>query len=151
MQSITTLCRFQCSMAKVCAVPRSVLIFRFFLIFCFFSVELFVCYSDRTATSSEGFFLVFHNTDSSYTQLFNETSICRVSQKSKLIFSKYVNETEKIEGMWTNMNSYRENEALSGIFPRTILRHNCFMFKCSDWKQSMTLLLGRHELAYMTS
>ena len=40
-----------------------------------------------------------------------------VTQKSKLlIVSEYVNKTEKIGGTWTNINSYRENEALSDIF-----------------------------------
>jgi len=35
--------------------------------------------------------------------------IYRVGQKSKLlILSEYVNKTEKIGGMWTNKNSYRE-------------------------------------------
>ena len=53
-----------------------------------------------------------------------------VDQKSKLlILSEYVNKTEKIGGMWTNKNSYRENEVLSDIFTWNILRHNCFMFK----------------------
>jgi len=50
-------------------------------------------------------------------QLFCQCNIRRVGQKSKLlILSKYVNKTEKIGGMWTNKNSYRENEALSNIF-----------------------------------
>jgi len=44
-------------------------------------------------------------------------SLYRVGQKSKLlILSEYVNKTEKIGGMRTNKNSYRENEVLSGIF-----------------------------------
>jgi len=56
--------------------------------------------------------------------------IHRVGQKSKLlILSEYVNKTEKIGGMWTNKNSYRENEALSDIFMVSILCHSCFMFK----------------------
>jgi len=39
-----------------------------------------------------------------------------VGQKSKLlILSEYVNKSEEIGGMWTNKNSYRENEALSDI------------------------------------
>ena len=61
-------------------------------------------------------------------------SIYRVGQKSKLlILSEYVNNTETVGGMWTNTNSYRENEALSqsDIFKWTISRHNCFMFKYS--------------------
>ena len=38
-------------------------------------------------------------------------SICRLGQKSKLlILSECVNNTEKIGGMWTNKNSYREKE-----------------------------------------
>jgi len=53
-------------------------------------------------------------------------------QKSKLlILSEYVNKTEKIGGMWTNKNSYRENEVLSDIFTWNILRHSCFVFKYS--------------------
>jgi len=59
-------------------------------------------------------------------------TVYRVGQKSKLlILSEYVNKTEKIWGMWTNMNSYRENEVLSDICTWNILRHNCFMFKYS--------------------
>jgi len=38
-------------------------------------------------------------------------------KKSKLLLlSKYVYKTEKIGGMWTKKNSYRENEVLSDIF-----------------------------------
>jgi len=48
-----------------------------------------------------------------------------------LILSEYGNKTEKIGGMWTNTNSYRESEALSDIFTWNILCHNCFMFKYS--------------------
>jgi len=56
----------------------------------------------------------------------------RVGQKRKLLdLSEYVNKTEKIEGMWTNTNSYRKNEVLSDIFTWNILHHNCFMFKYS--------------------
>ena len=52
--------------------------------------------------------------------------VIMVGQKSKLlILSEYVNKTEKIWGMWTNKNSYRENEVLSDIFAWIILRHNC--------------------------
>jgi len=55
-----------------------------------------------------------------------------VGQKIKLlILSEYVNKTEKIGGMWTKKNTYRENEVLSDIFTSNILRHNCFMFKYS--------------------
>jgi len=44
-------------------------------------------------------------------------AIYRVGQKSKLlILSECVNKTKKIGGMWTNKNSYRENEVLSDIF-----------------------------------
>jgi len=42
------------------------------------------------------------------------------SKSKLLILSEYVNKTEKIEGMWTNTNSYRKNEALSDIFMRNI-------------------------------
>ena len=56
----------------------------------------------------------------------------RVAQKSMLlILSECVNKTEKIGGMWTNTNSYRENEALSDIVTCNVLLHNCFMIKCS--------------------
>jgi len=71
----------------------------------------------------------------------------RVGQKSKLkllILSEYVNKTEKIGGMWTTKNSYRENEVglLSDTFTWNILRHNCYMFKYSmTKKQPMKLLL----------
>ena len=33
-----------------------------------------------------------------------------------MILSEYVNKTEKVQGMWTDTNSNRENEALSDIF-----------------------------------
>jgi len=50
----------------------------------------------------------------------------RVGQKSKmLILSEYVNKTEKIGGMWTNKNSYREND----VWYFHVKRHNCVMFK----------------------
>ena len=55
--------------------------------------------------------------------------IYRVGQKSKLlILSEYASKTEKI-GMWTNKNSYRENEVLSDIFRWNFLLHNCFMIQ----------------------
>ena len=55
-----------------------------------------------------------------------------MGQKSKLlIFSEYVNKTEKIVGMWTDTNSHRENEALSDIFKWNILRYTYFMLKYS--------------------
>ena len=60
-----------------------------------------------------------------------------VGQKSKLlILSEHVNKTGKTGGMWTNTNIYRENGALSDIFARNILRHNCFMFKYSMTESS---------------
>ena len=60
----------------------------------------------------------------------------RVDQKSKLlILSEYVNKTEKIGGMWTNTNSYRENEAPYDIFAQNILRLY-FMFKYSMTESS---------------
>jgi len=50
--------------------------------------------------------------------------------------------------MWTNKNSYRENEVLSDIFTWNILRHNCFKLKYSMTESNqMKLLLGKHELA----
>jgi len=49
--------------------------------------------------------------------LASTLSVYRVGQKSKLlILSQYVDKTEKIGGMWTRKNSYRENEVLSDIF-----------------------------------
>ena len=49
----------------------------------------------------------------------------RVGQKSKLLnLSEYVDKTEKIWGMRTNTNIYRETEALSDVFKWNILRHN---------------------------
>ena len=59
-------------------------------------------------------------------------SLYRVGPKSKLlILSDCVDKTEKIGGMWTKKNNYRENEALFDNFTRKILRHNCCMFKYS--------------------
>jgi len=49
-----------------------------------------------------------------------------VAQKSKLL-SAYVNKTEKVGGLWTKKNSYRENEVLSDIFTWNILCHSCFV------------------------
>ena len=50
----------------------------------------------------------------------------RVGQKCKLlILSECVNKTDKIGGMWTNKNSYRENEVSSDIFTWNILCPNC--------------------------
>jgi len=58
----------------------------------------------------------------------------RVGQeKSKPL--EYVNKTEKIGGTWTNMNSYRENEATSDIFMWNILYRN-FLFKYSMTESS---------------
>ena len=56
-----------------------------------------------------------------------------VGRKSKLlILSEYVNKTEKVGGMWTSTNSYREmKHILCDIFTWNILRHSCFMFKYS--------------------
>ena len=36
---------------------------------------------------------------------------------------------------------------MSDIFSAIFSLHNCFVFKYSDWKQWMKLLLGKHELA----
>jgi len=44
----------------------------------------------------------------------------RVGQKSKLYISEFVSKTEKLGGMWTNANIYRENGALRDIFARNI-------------------------------
>jgi len=47
----------------------------------------------------------------------NITNVYRVGQKSTLlILSEYVNKTEKMGGILTTKNSYRENEVLSDIF-----------------------------------
>jgi len=63
--------------------------------------------------------------------------IIQDGSKSKLmILSEYVSKTQKIGGIWTNTNIYRENEALSDIFTWNILRHYCFMFKYSMTKSS---------------
>jgi len=75
-----------------------------------------------------------------------------VGQKSTLLLlSEYVNKTEKIGGMWTNTNGYRENEAVSDIFTWNILRHNCFIFKyymteSSQW--NYYLLLGKNIMKH---
>jgi len=63
--------------------------------------------------------------------------VYRVGQKSKLLILS-VNKTEKIGAMWTNINSYRENEVglSSDILTWNILRHNCFMFKYSMTESS---------------
>ena len=64
--------------------------------------------------------------------------IYRVGHKSKrLILNECVNKTEKIGGMWTNTNIYRENGALSDIFTWNILRRNCFMFKYILWLKAV--------------
>jgi len=39
-----------------------------------------------------------------------------VKKGKLLILREYVIKTEKIGGMWTNKNSYRDNEVLSDIF-----------------------------------
>jgi len=71
-------------------------------------------------------------------------STYKVGQKSKLlILSECVNKTEKVGGMWTNTNRYRENEALSDIFTWNILRHNCFMFKYSVWLKAHNEITAR--------
>jgi len=73
------------------------------------------------------------------------------SKNNLLILSEYVNKTEKIGGMWTNTNSYKENEVLSDtrlsreIFYVTIVI--CLLV--NDWKQSMKLLLCKHELPHI--
>jgi len=73
------------------------------------------------------------------------------SKNNLLILSEYVNKTEKIGGMWTNKNSYKENEVLSDtrlsreIFYVTIVI--CLLV--NDWKQSMKLLLCKHELPHI--
>ena len=64
-----------------------------------------------------------------------------VGQKIKLlILSEYVNKTEKIGGMWTKKNTYRENEVLSDIFTSNILRHNYFMFL---WPKAVNEITAR--------
>jgi len=76
--------------------------------------------------------------------------IYRVGQKSKLlILSECVNKTGKIGGMWTTKHIYRENGAMSDIFTWNILSQLFYVYIFYDWKQSMKLLLGKHELAYV--
>jgi len=58
------------------------------------------------------------------------------SKSNLLILSEYVNKTEKIGGMWTGKNSYRDNEVLSDIFTWNNLGHNGFMFKYSMTESS---------------
>jgi len=92
------------------------------------------------------------------------TTVYRVGQKSKLlILSKYVNETEKTGGRWTNTNSGRENEALSDIFTWNILRHSCIMFtysmtESSQWNYCYAntnwlrkILQKKYSIEYLTT
>ena len=82
--------------------------------------------------------------------------IYRVGQeKSKPL--EYVNKTEKIGGTWTNMNSYRENEATSDIFMWNILYRN-FLFKYSMTESSQwnycktdTNKLHKHDIINVCS
>ena len=73
-----------------------------------------------------------------------------MGQKSKLlILSEYVNKTEKIGGAWTNTNSYGKDEALSDISRKLFYVTIVLCLNIYDWKQSMKLLLGKNELAYV--
>jgi len=67
------------------------------------------------------------------------------SKSKLLILSEYVNKTEKIEGMWTNTNIYRENRALSDIvtwifYVTIVLYLNILWLKAVN---SIKLLLGK--------
>jgi len=75
----------------------------------------------------------------------------RVGQKSKLYISEFVSKTEKLGGMWTNANIYRENGALRDIFTRNIYSQLFYVQVCSDWKQSTKLLLDKHKLGYVNT
>jgi len=70
------------------------------------------------------------------------------SKSKLLISSEYVNNNEKICGMWTNANSYRENGNIVWYFHLKYFTSQLFYVSVLyDWKQSMKLLLGKHELA----
>ena len=64
------------------------------------------------------------------------------SKSNLLIFSEYVNKTEKIGGMWTKKNSYRENEVLSDIFSWNILWHNCLSLNI-PWLKAINEITAR--------
>jgi len=65
-------------------------------------------------------------------------------------FLANVNKTEDMGGMWTNMNSYRENEALSDIFTWNIFCVTIVLRLNILWLKAVNkLLLGKHELAYV--
>ena len=62
-----------------------------------------------------------------------------------MILSEYVNNTEKIGGLRTNMNSYRENEILSDIFMWNIL---VTIVLCLDilWLKAVNEITARQTL-----
>jgi len=68
----------------------------------------------------------------------------RVGLKSMLlILSEYVNKTQKIGGMWTNTNSYKENEALSDHFSREIVYIKIVLCLSILWLKAVNEITAR--------
>jgi len=76
----------------------------------------------------------------------------RVGQKSKLlILCKYVNKTEKIGGMWTNTNIYRENGAVSDNFTWNMLCHNYVLWLNEITARQTRTSLRKHDVIKVCS
>jgi len=68
----------------------------------------------------------------------------KVGLKSMLlILSEYVNKTQKIGGMWTNTNSYKENEALSDHFSREIVYIKIVLCLSILWLKAVNEITAR--------
>ena len=68
----------------------------------------------------------------------------RVGLKSMLlILSEYVNKTQKIGRMWTNTNSYKENEALSDHFSREIVYIKIVLCLSILWLKAVNEITAR--------
>ena len=82
--------------------------------------------------------------------LWRQFTLNRVGQKSKLlILSEYINKIEKHEEC-EQIQTATEKMEHCLIFSRKIFYVTIFLcLNILDWKQSMKLLLGKHELAYV--
>jgi len=70
-----------------------------------------------------------------------------VGQKSKLlVISEYVNKTEKI---WTNKNSYRENEVLSDIFTWNIFYVTVVLCLNILWLKAISEITARQTRTFL--